>query len=59
MHPFAFIALGFEQRPAWEMIPRHRGAFPSVKWALGEYRMRLGQHVCTRRQPAGHDRRPV
>jgi len=32
MHPFASVTLGFEQRPAWEVIPRHRhrGAYLSL-----------------------------
>jgi AraC-like DNA-binding protein len=32
MDTFASVALGFEQRPAWEMIPRHRhrGAYLSL-----------------------------
>jgi AraC-like DNA-binding protein len=32
MHSFASVTLGFEQRPAWEVIPRHRhrGAYLSV-----------------------------
>ena len=32
MHSFASVTLGFEQRPAWEVIPRHRhrGAYLSL-----------------------------
>jgi AraC-like DNA-binding protein len=32
MHSFASVTLGFEQRPAWDMIPRHRhrGAYLSL-----------------------------
>jgi AraC-like DNA-binding protein len=38
MHGFASVTLGFEQRPAWEMIPRHRhrGAYLSLVLA-GSY----------------------
>jgi ADP-ribose pyrophosphatase YjhB (NUDIX family) len=31
----------------WDEIPWHDLAFPSVKWALDEYRSRLGQPVFT------------